>query len=361
MSIAHFVTENSYRGGEQQIAILIDGLNERGYDNHIILKKGTLFEKYVIENGIQHLSITTFSAINIIAILQVIVYLKNNSISIIHAHSSKGHTFGYLCKLFGSPQKFILTRRVNFKISKKWFTQKKYTTKKLDQIVCISHQIRSSVISATNTDVGIQVIYSAINKSKFERAEKRSLRDDFKIDPDSRIIASASALDIDKDPFTFIKAAQYFIKNSDIKTKWVMFGEGPMKSEILTYIEKHNLENHIVLPGYSTQLASYFKDFNVFAITSTIEGLGSSILEAYLAKVPVIGTKTGGIPELIDDNKTGFIIEIGDFRALSQKVEQLLLDETLKQSFIHASGIKLEYFSPEIMVEKYDALYKSLA
>ena len=127
----------------------------------------------------------------------------------------------------------------------------------------------------------------------------------------------------------------------------------------LTYAEEMGelkelgVERHVILGGFRTDVIGLIKSFDIFVMSSITEGLGTSILDAMACAKPVIGTRTGGIPEAVRDGDTGLLVPPQDEAALAGAIVKLLKDPALAAR-LGASGRQraAEYFSVERMVSE---------
>lgn len=99
---------------------------------------------------------------------------------------------------------------------------------------------------------------------------------------------------------------------------------------------------------------------DVLLFTSKEEGLGTTILDAFACKVPVVATAAGGIPEIITNEKTGLLAPVGDAQTLAHYVEKILADRNLREQLIENAWQKVKYFSKENMAKKTLEVYQSL-
>ncbi len=88
----------------------------------------------------------------------------------------------------------------------------------------------------------------------------------------------------------------------------VILGEGPLRPQLEHRVKQLHLEKHVVLPGFRDDVLACIKGFDLFVMSSETEGLGTSLLDAMAAGKACIGTRVGGIPEVIDDGETGLIV-----------------------------------------------------
>jgi glycosyltransferase involved in cell wall biosynthesis len=98
--------------------------------------------------------------------------------------------------------------------------------------------------------------------------------------------------------------------------------------------------------------------FDIFVMTSRQEGLGSSILDAFFYRVPVVVTAAGGMPEIVKDGKTGLLAEVGNPLMVAQAILRMLEDDTLRNGCIEkAHALLMERFTIEHMSKSYELVY----
>ncbi|RJQ14843.1 glycosyltransferase family 1 protein [Candidatus Parcubacteria bacterium] len=137
---------------------------------------------------------------------------------------------------------------------------------------------------------------------------------------------------------------------------FVIIGDGPEKKLIEGKINVRDLNNLFELKGAIPNAASYLKAFDVFVLPSLKEGSPWTIIEAMAAKLPIIATAVGGIPEIIEDKKNGLLIEPADNEALEQAMLSLLSDKNYRQVLAQEAYNKTSQFSIELMVQQFSEL-----
>ena len=102
------------------------------------------------------------------------------------------------------------------------------------------------------------------------------------------------------------------------------------------------------------------KSIDVLLITSKTEGLGTTILDAFACKIPVVATRAGGIPEIVQDGVTGLTAEVEDVKQLAKHVTTILNDGELRTELTQKALTVLQDFSRENTAKKTLEIYKSL-
>jgi len=133
--------------------------------------------------------------------------------------------------------------------------------------------------------------------------------------------------------------------------------------ESLEHQIKHlGLEKHVVLAGFRPDILSVHKAFDIFVMSSVTEGLGTSVLDAMACGRPVVGTRAGGIPEVIEDGVTGILVPPRDHHAMADAIVTLLKDPGLRER-MGSAGLSLAdaSFSAERMVQDTIRVYERIA
>ena len=137
-------------------------------------------------------------------------------------------------------------------------------------------------------------------------------------------------------------------------------GDGIYRNEIIPQLE--NFENFVWLKNlkYPEEVKEFFSEIDIFLLLSGLEGLGQTIIEALLMKKPTIASNTGGIPELIADNKTGVLVETGDDQMIVEKIHKLI-NESDYANKIAETGYEFvkKEFSWEEIAKKFKDIIKT--
>lgn len=310
--------EKGWRGGERQTLFNAIGLTNQNIDIEVICRKNSDLEKKLLENNIKILTVNSY--------FQLFIFLIKNSknVDFILCQTSKSLTLAFFSSFFHNA-KLLLFRRLDF-VPKGWFTKLKY--KSCKKIFCVSEavQVILNNININNTIV----IPDCITPQNINKERAKKLIEHLPI-TDKKIIGTTAALVNHKDPITMIYAINE-LRKRDKNIVFVHFGEGKLEAEMRTLIQKLDLENHYFLMGFVKNVEDIFSVLDVFVMSSEEEGMGSSVLDAFLYKVPVVSTNAGGLCELVQNR--GIVVEKKNPTLLADGIYELLLNENLKQKNI---------------------------
>jgi glycosyltransferase involved in cell wall biosynthesis len=142
----------------------------------------------------------------------------------------------------------------------------------------------------------------------------------------------------------------------------IIMGDGEDKSYLSALISEHKLENNIKLLGYVPEAVHYLKALNIFLLPSRKEGLPYVLLEAGFASLPVIATTVGGIPEIIEDMKSGVLVQPKNSRELAHSISFMIEHPQMRRQYGTALRESvMQKFSLEKMVAGTEALYDNFS
>jgi glycosyltransferase involved in cell wall biosynthesis len=154
-----------------------------------------------------------------------------------------------------------------------------------------------------------------------------------------------------------IDATKYLIDNG-LNLATVIIGQGPEQKRLADWVSQNRLEKNVYLTGRINEAAKLLPAFDIYVCSSLKEGLSYTLIEAMQAGVPVVATRVGGNPELVEENKTGLLVEPANAEKLANAIIKLLGDSKLQQEFSRNATKKAqEEFSLEKMVNNTKQVY----
>ena len=356
IKVLHIDLEKSLRGGQKQVIHLINELTSyNDIKNYLICKKGSKLSQLFPYKDCLTLS---FSGIfDIFSIFKFKKLVKQIEPDIIHYHSSHAHTLGYLALKKKYPE--IITRRVHFPPKNNDITREKY--KRADKIVCVSQYVKNIMEQINFVDKDkLLVIYSSILPIGNDY-DTTYLKKEFNISENAIKFGMLSALQLDKhkDILTILKAVN-LLKKSVKNFVFFIVGEGKDRKKIEKLVDEMGIKKHVILTGFRKDIPNILNFLDVYVHSVFNEALGTSILEAMSVGLPILGTKIGGILEIVKDNENGFLFPVNDHATLSLMMKKFVEYPQLKNNFKKINMEKAAFYSSKNMAKKYYQLYKKL-
>ncbi len=359
INVLHVSSPLSWRGGEQQLYYLHSGLKDRGYNSAVFCpNESILASRLTIDERVLY---NKRSGFDIGAAYSLAKFCRMHKTNIIHAHDAHAHTTAVLSSLFfGNKVPIFLSRRVDFEIGKSWFSRFKYNYKQIKVIACVSDLIRSMVEPKIHAEhVKVLTIHSGVDLTRFENVTPINLREELHVDKNEKLVANFSALADHKDYFTFLKTAKEVCKNRNDVT-FLIFGKGELEEELKNYSNTLGITDKVIFAGFRKDLPSVYPNIDVLLFTSKTEGLGTTILDAFASKTPVVATRAGGIPEMVIHNQTGLLAEVGDANSLAEHVELMLDNRDFANTIRSQALLKAQEFTVSSMIDKTENSYKKV-
>jgi glycosyltransferase involved in cell wall biosynthesis len=368
LRILHLNTEPTWRGGEQQVLYLLDGLKKRGIPSTIVAQPGKPMAERALANGHDVVELKMRGEVDLPAALKLSGIMQRGRFSIVHAHTSHAHTLGAVAAALLGPRrrpKVVVARRVDFSIFRHSFlglNHLKYLHG-VDQYVTVSEAIRRVLIDDGVPGERIECVHSGIDLAKITDAPERTaeLRAELGV-PDGHVLIGNVAHMADHKGQRYLIEAAPAILAERPETTFAIVGKGELRDDLAERAERLGLKERVLFPGFRTDVPSLLKAFDLFVMPSHMEGLGTSVLDAMAAGTPVVGTEAGGMPEAIEDGVTGIVCPIRDAGAIAAGVLRLLADPAEATRMAEAAAARVrERFSTDSMVEGTIRVYRRLS
>lgn len=356
-------------GMKKHLLSILLGLDKEKYQ----LAVGCSFDKntsdYLHENGVLVYHVDICDGLNVSKDANAIIKIRNiiNDFKpeIIHFHGAKASLVGRLACL-GYNLKIVMTvhnfpeyRRMN-KIKKRLYLgMNKCLNKRTNAIITVSEALKKAIVDEENIDPEkVNVIYNCVDLSTYQDNPFLDLRKEYNLESDTLLIGCISRLIPSKGVQDLIKALE--ILKGRVKVFAFVAGDGPYLNYLQDMAKEAKLEN-IQFLGYRNDIKDFLRNIDIFVLPSHSEGFGVSVAEAMALGVPVIATNVGGIPEIIENNEDGIIVNPESPNDLANAIEVLATNGDLRNKF---SKKGKEYivnnFSKEKMLNDIDILYENL-
>jgi glycogen synthase len=236
----------------------------------------------------------------------------------------------------------------------------KQTAKESTLIVTESKYSMNKIIEHYAVDEAkIQIVPNGIDQEKFKpQSEKAVVKAQFGQGNEQRVLFVGSLIPRKGLPF-LVEAAKKIVKQRD-RTKFIIAGEGPLRSQIKKNLQAANLTGNFEFLGKVSepQLQALYGCADVFALPSVQEGQGIVLLEAQASGVPVVAFDVGGVSEAVQNGETGFLAKLGNTNEFAEAILKLLSDETLREK-MGANGRRfvVENYTWNICAEKMLQVY----
>ncbi len=337
-------------------------LQKRGHEVHFIsyqIPERLKLEEDYIFHEVNILSYPLFKYKPYTIILASLLHklVNEHELDILHGHYAIPHaTSLYLAKLSNDKAKIISTiHGSDMHLLGLDDAYKPILVNSLnnhDALTTVSKWMRQFVVDNYDMEKDIDVIYNFVNPKKFSNI-KKPVKEEVVFCHVSNFRKVKRSPDIVK-AFA-IEAEKY----NHIRLE--MIGEGPEREYCRDLAISLGINDKVVFRGSLLNVPRVLCFTDVFVIPSEKESFGLAALEAMACSIPVISSNAGGLPEVVEHEKTGFVIEPGDIDALAKYMNIMIEDEPLRKKLGKASAQRAKgVFHPDKIIPQYESLYKKV-
>ena len=358
MRVVLFDMMRDWRGGQRQFLLLARGLLERGVEPLLICRRGSALHGRARAARVPTIPLTIPFEADFTAIRRVARILRDFDADVLHFNDSHSHWIGGAAALFVRRVVRVASRRVDFHIFRHGFGFSYFKYRYMaDAYIAVSRAARDVLVRCGVRPERVFVVESGLPPAAPQAVDVRPL---LGVPERTRVVGSVGALVWHKGHEHLIDAAALLAGRTP-GVAFVVVGDGPLRRRLERRIEEKGLRGRFFLPGRRGDAEALVGSFDVFVMPSVMEGLGSSVLDAYRHGVPAVVTDAGGLPEVAGGGAAALVVPKGDARALAAGIERALSDKMLRSRLAEAGrGLLLRRFSADIMIERSVSVYERL-
>lgn len=364
--ILYLITGLNLGGAEVVLNNLVSRINKDRFGIVVVsIRPGGVVKEEIEKQGIKVLELGGWFKYNPRIILKFIYILLKERPDILHAHLFHANLLSrILGRICGVP---VIISTFHGLSSIKGVRENllKITSNFPNLNIVVSKMLRNELIKrGLSTPSKTRVIHNGVDIERFNTSKRKGeFRKELKIPQNITVLISVGRL-IKEKGYNYLIEAIHYLKSRQRSNGVVLFiiGEGKERKKIEAKIKKLGLSKSVFLLGEKKDISSYLHAADIFIASSLHEGFSLATLEAACTGLPIVSTKTGVIPEVFRDNRTGFLVNAGDSRALAEKIEYVLSlpKEERRKIAEGARKIVEEKFSIKKMVKNYEFLYQEL-
>jgi glycosyltransferase involved in cell wall biosynthesis len=299
--------------------------------------------------------------IDFMAALHLTWVMKKKKCLLVHFHDAHSLSIGSCAASLAEVPLRVISRRVDFPLNTNPFSRRKYS-KGVDSIIAVSEGVKKVLKEGGIDSRLIDVVPDGIDFSPYEESTKSDyLRRELSFAPDDFLVGIVAHL-ADHKGHKYLIQASKILKEKAPKIKVIIVGQGPLMMDLTQQAREIDVEDMVFFLGFREDVTQILDSLDLFVLSSYLEGMGSSIIDAMAHKLPVVATDVGGIPEVVIDGKTGFLVSPRRPAALARAILKIYSDSSLGFRF-GQMGYKVvrQKFSAESMAQKIIGVYERLA
>ena len=341
--LTHLNLSRGFRGGERQTELLIRGLAALGWSQHLVARPGEALAERCRDIPGLHITEAGGGVAG--------AFLALRGAGLVHSHEGRGVQAAWLNRLVrGVP--YVITRRVQKGPTVSVLNRRMYRS--AAAVVAISEAIRAA-LARLEARLLVTVIPSASSNLPVNRGNVKNLLASFGGD---FVVGHVGALDDShKGQLQIIALARRW-QTARPNVRFVLVGAG--RDEVRLRQAAVGLDN-LFFTGEVGNVGDYLAAFNLFLYPSRHEGLGSALIDALEAGLPVVATAVGGIPEIIRDGENGVLVRPDEPESLEAAVAAFHADAALCARVAATNRLRAREFSAATMTDRYARLYREVS
>ena len=341
----HVDTARGWRGGQSQVLQTVVGLRAIGHRAALAAHPaGALFRR--MREGHDLIPLAARSDIDLSAAWNLSRVLKQLKPDVLHAHDPRAVAIAATALSIAAPRPrppLVASRRAEFRMARNSFSRWKYS--QVSCFVASCAAIRDRLTRDAIRGSRVVIVHDGVDVDFISRLPAARVHAEFFLPTHAPVVGNVAALVVRDVP----------------DARFVIVGDGELRQPLERQIKDKHLERHVFLAGFRTDVIELTKGFDIFAVSSVHEGMCVALVDAMAAGKPAVGTRAGGIPEVIDEGSTGFIVPPRDAGAMADSLIRLLRDQQLRER-MGAAGLARarEQFTVERMVREMAGVYERL-
>jgi glycosyltransferase involved in cell wall biosynthesis len=358
MRVLHVDSAASWRGGQNQVLLAARGMRERGHEVAVACRAGGVLEGRARDAGVEVDALPLGGDLDPRAALALRRVVARRRPEVVQLHDPHAVAAGVLATLgmgAAAPRR-VATRRVDFHV-RGVLSRAKYRA--CEMVVAVSEAIAAVLREDGLSETRLRKVYEGVP----DRAPQPGGRDALRalgLPGDALVIGNVAALTDHKDHATLLEAFARLAPG--LPRAWLLIvGEGELRAELERRARESGAAGRVVFAGFRTDLDRLVPACDVFCLSSHMEGLGTSLLDAMCFARPVVVTAAGGMPEAVEDGVTGRVVPARDAAALAAALLGVLRDPGLAAAYGAAGRARFERrFTAARMVDESLQVYREL-
>lgn len=236
----------------------------------------------------------------------------------------------------------------------------RYGIEKSDIVTAVSNSLAHQTMELISPNKELETVYNFVDEKEYKKKDTGNLKELLGIQPDEKVIIHVSNFRKVKNVPDVIKSFELI--HREVPAKLLLVGDGPEKHQVMEMLKGSAMEKDVLFLGKQEKVSDLYAISDLMLLLSEKESFGLVLLEAMACEVPCIGTRVGGIPEVISHGKNGYLVELGDVEKVAQFAVSILKDPVIHKQF-RETALKIvnEQFSSAKIVKQYEEMYERVA
>jgi glycosyltransferase involved in cell wall biosynthesis len=350
--------ETEWRGGQNQALLLLKGLQARGHAVALVAAAdGALQQRAGVAGISVHAASGPFLRVRAAALLARLTQEQNYDI--VHVNEPHALTAAWLARTHRHAP-LLVSRRVGYPITRNYFARLRWHA--ADRFIAISKWSADRVVRSGIPGSKVAVVYEGIEIPARATVERRaSARAKWNIADDGPLLGCVGVLSPDKGQEWLIRALAELRKKFPT-AKLLLAGDGPCRERLEKLAQEREVGDAVIFAGFVTDVESVYAALDVFLLPSFFEALSNALMSAMAHAIPSIAFNLGGPAEVIEDGKSGLLVEPASAQALCSAIAKIAENSTFANELGENGRKRIEqFFSADKMVDEMTRVYHAVS
>ncbi len=372
MKIIHFISGGDTGGAKTHVLTLLTHLKKINVDVELLCIMESVFTDEAQAEGIPVTLIPQQKRYDITVLKKIITFINDAGCDVVHCHGARAN---YIALFIMHKVKvpMITTLHSDYKLDFKDTTYKQWiytpinalALRRFRYILTVTYVFKQMLMDRGFQKERLLVIYNGVDFEE-DRAfvDRKTFLEtcDVPYDPSFLYVGIAARLKVVKNVDLFIRAAKIVCQRQP-HVKFLLAGTGT-DEEVEKYAKQiidNQLVNNVYMLGHVDDMTSFYHAIDINTLTSLNESFPYSLLEGARLKKPTVSTMAGGVCEMIEDGKTGFLVPNGDAEIFAERLETLIADKALRDAMGNAFYEQAnKSFSAKKMADTHKKIYEKI-
>lgn len=352
MKVAHADTGRTWRGGQGQVLLLMRELAHRGVEQRLLAPAGPLADRAAAE-GFDVTPWESRGELDLGAAWRARAAFASFAPDVVHAHSAHAHALAVPAARWAGVPVAVVSRRVDFRVGGNPLSRLKYGLD-VDRYFCISEGVRRAMLASGVPAAKLALVPSGVDLDDVRRtgdAGAPDLRLRLGLPSGAELVGTVASLAPHKNHALLLEAAAIVCAHRP-GAHFVWLGDGECRPALERRRAELALQSRVHMVGFEPAARAMIPQFTLFVLSSYLEGLCTSLLDAQVLGAPIVATAVGGVPEVVEDGVTGRLVRALEPAPLAAAIERALDRPDERAAWVRAAKTSVERFSASATADR---------
>ncbi len=356
LKVLHVEAGRHLYGGARQVAYLVEGLGHHGVESVLACPADSALAARDWSESVQLAPLPMGGDLDLRLVGRLGRLIDATGPDLVHLHSRRGADVAGALAGRRAGRPVVLTRRVD-NPEPRWIVPFKYRL--YDRVIAISAAIARVLAEGGVPRDKIVTVPSAV-AAPADACTRGEARRRLAL-PDTVFVAGMAAQFIERKGHRVLLDALSGLAPDRPELRVVLFGRGPLRNELEAEVRRRGLGDVVQFAGFREDFEALLPGLDLLVHPALAEGLGVAVLQAARAGVPVVAAAAGGLPEIVEDGRTGWLVPPGSGAALAEAMAAVMTEPAVARTRAREAVARVrERFSVEAMVAGNLAVYRDL-